>query len=195
MRASDVKAVAKTPRDWSTADWDAAVREVAAAHRAERGALLPILHELNETYGFVDQSAISVLADELNISRAEVHGVISFYHDFRTESPPVHTLRVCRAEACQSVGADDLVEHARTTLGVEIGGRTSDGRLGVEQVFCFGNCALGPAVEYDGTLHGRVDAARLDELVTETPTPETPTPETPTPETLTPGMPADGGAR
>jgi formate dehydrogenase subunit gamma len=130
------------------------VRSAVAAHRGDRGALLPILHDIQAEFGYVDKAAVPIIADELNLSRADVYGVLSFYHDFREQ--PVHgpVVRVCRAEACQANGAEALFEHAQQASGVT-----------VEQVFCFGNCALGPAVEVDGRLHGRVDAARFDALV------------------------------
>jgi formate dehydrogenase subunit gamma len=130
------------------------VREVVATHQGERGALLPILHDIQAEFGYVDKAVVPILAAEMNLSRADVYGVISFYHDFRDE--PVHgtVVRVCRAEACQANGAEAVFEHARRTPGVT-----------VEQVFCFGNCALGPAVEVDGRLVGRVDAAKLDTMV------------------------------
>lgn len=141
------------------------VRSAVAAHRADRGALLPILHDIQAEFGHVDPSVVPVLADELNLSRAEVHGVISFYHDFR-EVPAAGTLvRICRAEACKAAGADDLVEHAKARLNTEVGGTASDRSATLEQVFCFGNCALGPTVEINGRVSGRVDAARFDALM------------------------------
>lgn len=141
------------------------VRSAVAAHRADRGALLPILHDLQAEFGYVDPSAVPILADELNLSRAEVHGVISFYHDFR-EHPAAGTLvRICRAEACKAAGADDLVEHAKRTLNTEVGRTAPDRSATLEQVFCFGNCALGPTVEVNGRVSGRVDAQRFDALM------------------------------
>ncbi|HTX63680.1 MAG TPA: formate dehydrogenase subunit gamma, partial [Acidimicrobiales bacterium] len=130
-----------------------------------RGPLLEILHAIDDELGFVDERVIPILARELNLSRAEVHGVVTFYRDFRTEPPPAHTLRLCRAEACQSMGAERLVAHAEASLGTRVGGRTADGAIGLEQVFCLGNCALSPAALLDGRLVGRVDEARLDALV------------------------------
>jgi formate dehydrogenase subunit gamma len=130
------------------------VRSAVATHRGDRGALLPILHDIQAEFGYIDKAAVPIIADELNLSRADVYGVISFYHDFREE--PVHgtLVRICRAEACQANGAEELFDHAKQASGVT-----------VEQVFCFGNCALGPAAEVGGRLVGRVDAARLDALV------------------------------
>lgn len=141
------------------------VRAAVAAHRSERGALLPILHDIQAEFGYVDPAVVPILAEELNLSRAEVYGVISFYHDFR-DSPAAGTLvRICRAEACRANGSEALVEHAERSLGTAVGGTSADRRVTLEQVFCFGNCALGPAVEVNGKLAGRVDGARLDALV------------------------------
>ncbi len=135
------------------------------AHRDDRGALLPILHDLQTRCGYVDERSIPIIANGLNQSRAEVYGVVSFYRDFRSSPTGAHTVRVCRAEACQSVGADALAEHARMRLGVEFGGTTADNEFTLDQVFCLGNCALGPSVMVDGRLHGRVSAEGFDRLV------------------------------
>ena len=139
----------------------ALVRDIVATHRGQRGALLPILHAVQEALGHVPADAIPVLADELNLSRADVHGVVSFYHDFRPEPAGRTTVRVCRAEACQAVGAERLVAHLKERYGVSLGETSRDGSLTAEQVFCLGNCALGPAAQVDGRLHGRLDEARL----------------------------------
>ena len=146
---------------------EAVVREIAASHRAQRGALLPILHAVQEALGCVPPEAIPVLADELNLSRADVHGVITFYHDFRSRPAGRTTVRVCRAEACQAVGAAELVDHLRDRYGMSLGDTSPDGSLTVEQVFCLGNCALGPAAQVNGRLHGRVDEARLASIIDE----------------------------
>jgi formate dehydrogenase subunit gamma len=150
---------------------EALVREIAAAHRGQRGALLPILHAVQEALGWVPTDAIAVLADELNLSRADVHGVVTFYHDFRSRPAGRTTVRVCRAEACQAVGAGRLVAQLRDRHGISLGETSPNGSLTVEQVFCLGNCALGPAVQVNGRLHGRVDEVRLasilDEAVTQ----------------------------
>jgi formate dehydrogenase subunit gamma len=139
----------------------ALVPEIAASHRAQRGALLPILHAVQEALGHVPADAIPVLADELNLSRADVHGVVSFYHDFRSEPAGRTTVRVCRGEACQAVGAERLVAHVKERYGMSLGETSTDGSLTAEQVFCLGNCALGPAAQVDGRMHGRLDEARL----------------------------------
>ena len=141
------------------------VRALIEARRHERGPLLEILHSLNEAFGYVDDRAVPVVAQALGLSVAEVHGVLTFYRDFRREAPPEHVLRMCRAEACQSMGAERLVAHVAERLGTDVGGTTADGRIGLEQVFCLGNCALAPAATLSGRLHGRLDEARLDALV------------------------------
>lgn len=141
------------------------VRSLLDAHREDRGPLLPILHDLQSRCGYVDERSIPIIADGLNQSRAEVYGVVSFYRDFRSSPAGEHTVQVCRAEACQSVGADALAEHARARLGVEFGDTTPDDGFTLVQVFCLGNCALGPSVMVDGRLHGRVTAEGFDRLV------------------------------
>ncbi|MET0453878.1 MAG: formate dehydrogenase subunit gamma [Mycobacterium sp.] len=148
-----------------SADVAVLVRGIVADHRTHRGKLLPILHAVQEALGCVPAEAIPVLADELNLSRADVHGVVSFYHDFRAEPAGRATVRVCRAEACQSVGAGRLVTHLRDRHGVGLGETSRDGSLTVEQVFCLGNCALGPAAQVNGRLYGRLDEARLSALL------------------------------
>lgn len=141
------------------------VRSAVAAHRDVRGALLPILHDIQATFGYVDQAVVPILAEELNISRADVHGVISFYHDFR-KAPTVGThVRVCRAEACQAAGAEELVAHVKDRLHTDIGGTSPDRDATLDQVFCFGNCALGPTVEINGRISGRVTPQRFDALL------------------------------
>jgi formate dehydrogenase subunit gamma len=151
------------------ATWDPEVaRTLISERQALPGALLPILHALQERFGYVDPAAVPLIADALNLSRAEVHGVITFYHDFRSTPPGRHVVRICRAEACQSMGADALVAHAKRRLGVDFHGTTADGAVTLEQVFCLGNCALSPAVMVDEELHGRVDPAGFDRLVAET---------------------------
>jgi formate dehydrogenase subunit gamma len=129
------------------------------------GALLPILHALQEEFGYIDPEATQLIATALNLSRAEVHGVVSFYHDFRHAAPGRHVLRICRAESCQSMGCDALIEHVEKRAGVKLGETTPDGSLTVEQVFCLGNCALSPAVMLDGQPYGRVSLSVADFLI------------------------------
>lgn len=141
------------------------VRSAVAAHRDDRGALLPILHDIQAEFGYVDPAVVPILAEELNLSRADVHGVISFYHDFRKSAAAGTHVRICRAEACQAAGADELVEHAKTRLGTDIGDTSPDRAATLDQVFCFGNCALGPTVEINGRIAGRVTPQRFDALL------------------------------
>ncbi|GEL20072.1 formate dehydrogenase subunit gamma [Pseudonocardia asaccharolytica] len=143
------------------------VRAVASGLRDQRGALLPILHAVQAEFGHIDQADLPVLADVLNLSVAEVHGVVTFYSDFRNTSPGRVHLRICRAEACQAVGAEALAEHASAGLGVGFGETTADGAVTLDQVFCLGNCALGPTVQVGERLHGRVNPARLDAILAE----------------------------
>lgn len=141
------------------------VTDTVAALEGQRGALLPILHAIQETLGCVPREAVPVLAERLNLSRADVHGVVSFYHDFRAEPAGRTTVKICRAEACQAVGSSRLVDHVRDRYGMELGETRGDGALTVDQVFCLGNCALGPTVQVGARLHGRVDAAKLTDLI------------------------------
>ena len=143
----------------------ALVRDIVATHRGQRGSLLPILHAVQEALGCVPPEAIPVLADELNLSRADVHGVVTFYHDFRSAPGGRTTVRICRGEACQAVGAERLVSHLRDSCGMSLGETSLDGSLTVEQVFCLGNCALGPAVQVNDRLLGRVDEDRLSAIL------------------------------
>ncbi|MEP7370451.1 MAG: NAD(P)H-dependent oxidoreductase subunit E [Dermatophilaceae bacterium] len=141
--------------------------ETISAHAAQRGPLLPVLLALQETFGYVDPGAVPLVAKALNLSRAEVHGVLTFYADLRSTPPGKVRVQVCRGEACQSVGAHALARHATSSLGVDFGGTTADGSVTLDEVFCLGNCALGPTVTVNGLLHGRVQAAELDRLVHE----------------------------
>ncbi len=131
------------------------------------GALLPILHGIQAELGYVPAESVPVVAERLNLSRAEVHGVVSFYHYFRTTPPGRHTLYLCRAEACQSMHAQQLEAHAKNRLGVDYHGTTSDGAISLEPVYCLGNCALSPAMMVDGDVYGRVTPERFDAVVAE----------------------------
>jgi formate dehydrogenase subunit gamma len=131
------------------------IRSIALERKGLDGPLLPILHALQDRFGFVDPRAIPVIADVLNLSRAEVQGVVSFYHDFRAAPAGRHVLKICRAEACQSMGSDALVDALERAFGVKMGETTPDGRVTLESVYCLGNCALSPAALVDGTLKGR----------------------------------------
>lgn len=149
------------------ADPSDAVQRILAQFKGRPGPLLEVLHALQAELGYVPPEAVGPIADGLNLSHAEVHGVLSFYHHFRTRPPGKHVLQVCRAEACQSMGAEALAEHACSRLGVAFHEDTPDGRFSLEPVYCLGNCACSPAVMLDGRLHGRVTAQRLDELIAE----------------------------
>ncbi len=152
----------------STTAWsETRARAIIADHHDERGPLLPVLHALQDEFGCIDRSAIGVVADALNLSRAEVHGVVTYYKDFRSEPAGRTVVKVCRAEACQAVGGRALAQHARARLGVDFGATTRDGRVTLDQVFCLGNCALGPSVMVGRRLHGRVSPAAFDALVAE----------------------------
>jgi formate dehydrogenase subunit gamma len=148
-----------------TQDLSAQVAEIIAAHAHREGPLLPILHDIQHAFGHVPQSALPQVAKALNLSKAEVHGVMSFYHDFREEKAGAHVVKLCRAEACQAVGADRVAAHAQKALGVDWHGTTTDGKVTLEPVFCLGLCACGPAAMVDGKLVGRVDEARVDALL------------------------------
>jgi formate dehydrogenase subunit gamma len=150
----------------SYAHWDAARADAIIAEAAPLpGALLPMLHDLQAAFGCVPDEAVPRIALALNLSRAEVFGVISFYHDFRRAPPGRHVLKLCRAEACQAVGGAALAERTLARLGVEWHGTTPDGAVTVEPVFCLGLCACGPAALVDEAPLGRLDAARMDALM------------------------------
>lgn len=143
----------------------ARVGEILTAHKGMEGALLPILHAIQHEFGYVPQAALPVIAQDLNLSKAEVHGVMSFYHDFRENPAGQHVLKLCRAEACKSVGADRVADHAQKTLGIEWHETTKDGKVTLEPVFCLGLCACAPAAMVDGKIIGRVDEAKLDGII------------------------------
>ena len=143
----------------------AAVLEVVAGLRDKPGALLPVLHGVQAALGYVPAGAVSLIAAELNLSRAEVHGVVTFYHWFRSEKPGKQVLQLCRAEACQALGAVALEQHVKQRLGVDFHGTTADGRYTLEPVYCLGNCACGPSLMLGQELHGRVSAESFDALV------------------------------
>ena len=141
------------------------IRRLAEARAAEAGALLPILHAIQDELGHVPAEAVEIVAKVLNLSRAEVHGVVTFYHFFRTDPPGKRTLYLCRAEACQSMGARALEKYALDKLGIGFHETTSDGRVSLEPIYCLGNCACSPAVMVDETVYGRVTPERLDEIL------------------------------
>jgi len=141
--------------------------EIIAEHANQEGATLVILHALQGAFGYVPQAAIPMVAQALNLSRAEVHGVFTFYHDFRHKPAGRHVLKLCRAEACQAVGGDALAARAEAKLGVSLGNTTPDDRVTLEPIYCLGLCATAPSAMLDGRLIGRLDQRRLDALVAE----------------------------
>jgi formate dehydrogenase subunit gamma len=143
------------------------VRRIVADMKDRPGPLIEVLHAVQAALGYVPADAVPIVAEALNLSRAEVHGVVTFYHFFRETPPGKHTVHICRAEACQSMGANGLVAHAKKRLGVDFHETTPDGAFSLEQVFCLGNCALSPAAMIDGQLYGRVTPERFDQLVAE----------------------------
>lgn len=141
--------------------------EIIAANKHHAGPTLIILRALQDTFGYVPEPAIPMIAEALNLSRAEVHGVVTFYHDFRREPAGRHVLKLCCAEACQAAGGDALAARAESRLGIPLGETTPDGRLTLEPVYCLGLCATAPSAMLDGRVVGRLDADRLDALVAE----------------------------
>src|SRR5215831_2685357 len=146
--------------------WDSdRARVVIAEHQNQEGPLLPILHALQQEFGYIDREAEPIIADALNISRAEVHGVVTFYHDFREKPAGRHVLKLCRAEACQAAGGDALAVRAESRLGVTLGNTTADGRVSLEPVYCLGLCSVSPSAMLDGKIVGRLDEKKLDKLI------------------------------
>lgn len=140
------------------------IAEILEAHRGLEGPLLPILHAIQAAFGFVPDTAVPQIAAALTLSKAEVHGVISFYHDFRSAPAGRHVLKLCRAEACQTMGADAVAGRIKAALGIGWHETTPDGRVTLEPVFCLGLCACGPAAMVDGRLVGRVDESVCAEV-------------------------------
>ncbi|GBQ41672.1 formate dehydrogenase subunit gamma [Acidocella aminolytica] len=142
-------------------------QEIIARHKAQEGPMLPILHELQDRFGSIGEEAIRLVAQSLNITRAEVYGVVSFYHDFRQAPAGRHVLKICRAEACQSMGGEDYAAALLHSLGLEWGQTTKDGRLTIEPVYCLGLCACAPNAMLDGQPRARLDATTLQALAGE----------------------------
>ncbi len=140
-------------------------RREIAPFSDEPGGLLPALHALYARFGAIDARAVSLLAEIFNLSRSEVHGVASFYHDFRSEPSGDHTIRVCQAEACQSMGSRALTDQIRQLLGVDFHQTTADGKFTLEPVYCLGNCACSPAMMIDQKVYGRLDRERLESVL------------------------------
>lgn len=153
-----------TTRNWNPD----VVSDILKVHVEREGALLPILHDIQKAFGFVPESAVPMVADALNLSRAEVHGALTFYHDFRHEPAGKHVLKFCRAEACQSAGGDALAARAEQELGVAIGKTTADRQVTLEPTYCLGLCAVAPSAMLNGRVVGRLDEKKLDALLAET---------------------------
>jgi formate dehydrogenase subunit gamma len=150
------------------APWDnESARAIIAGRQSIPGALLPILHALQEEFGYIDREAEPLIADILNLSRAEVHGVVTFYHDFRRQPAGRHVLKLCRAEACQARGGDALAARAAARLGIAFGATTADGSVTLEPVYCLGLCSVSPSAMLDGKIVGRLDEKKLDALLAE----------------------------
>ena len=143
------------------------LQELIDALKHKPGALLPILHAIQDRCGYVPHEAVPLIADSLQLTRAEVHGVISFYHHFRTTPPGRHVLQVCRAEACQARGARELEQHVKQTLGGDYHQTTADQEISLEPVYCLGICTCGPSVRIGDRIIGRVTPERFDQLVAE----------------------------
>ncbi|WP_417531442.1 formate dehydrogenase subunit gamma [Marinobacter lipolyticus] len=141
------------------------VRQIIADLKHKPGALMPILHAIQGELGYVPNDTVPTIAEGLNITRADVHGVISFYHDFRATAPGRHTIHICRAEACQARGCRTLERHAQQALGVDYHQTTQDGDITLEAAYCLGNCATGPSIRIGDDIHGRVTPARFDALI------------------------------
>lgn len=148
---------------------DAAARAAAVidSMKSMEGPLLPILHGIQEEFGYVPQDTLPLIASALNLSRAEVHGVMTFYHDYRDHPAGRHVLKLCRAEACQSMGGDRLADRVKELLGIDFHQTTLDGSVTLEPVYCLGLCACSPAAMLDGELHGRLSDESLGELILE----------------------------
>lgn len=151
-----------------TTSWSAErAEEIIARHQAMKGPMLPILHALQEAFGFINEDAMRLVAQRLNVTRAEVYGVVSFYHDFRQAPAGRHVLKICRAEACQSMGGEAHASALLQSLGLGWGETTPDGRLTVEPVYCLGLCACAPNAMLDGEPRARLDAQALQSLAGE----------------------------
>jgi formate dehydrogenase subunit gamma len=148
-------------------DIGASVDTLIAQHQHRPGALLPLLHAIQDTIGYVPESIYPKISKALSLSVAEVHGVVTFYHHFRTHEAGRHVMQICRAESCQAMGSEALEAHAKKCLNVDYHQTTADGSITLEPVYCLGNCALSPSVMVDGEIYGRVSSAALDALIAE----------------------------
>jgi formate dehydrogenase subunit gamma len=143
------------------------IQTIIAELKDKQGALLPILHGIQDALGYIPPDSVPDIAKALNLSRAEVHGVISFYHYFRDTPPGKHTIHLCRAESCQAMGSEALEAHVKTKLGIDYHETTADGQFSLEPVYCLGNCACSPAMQIDKEIYGRVSAESFDTAITD----------------------------
>jgi formate dehydrogenase subunit gamma len=148
-------------------DLQTKIDELITQHQNMPGALLPLLHAIQDNVGYIPESSYTSIAKALSLSVAEVHGVVTFYHHFRTHKPGRHILQICRAESCQSMGSATLEAHAKKCLNIDYHQTTSDQSITLEPVYCLGNCALSPAVMLDEEVYGRMTPADLDALISE----------------------------
>jgi formate dehydrogenase subunit gamma len=149
-------------------DWDSKdIESLIEGLKHKPGALLPILHAIQDQIGYVPPESVPTIAQALNLSRAEVHGVITFYHYFRQTPPGRKTIHLCRAESCQAMGSDALEAHAKSVLGIDYHENTADGEFSLEPVYCLGNCACSPAIMIDKDVFGRVSPERFDAILEE----------------------------
>ncbi|WP_347257364.1 formate dehydrogenase subunit gamma [Methylocaldum sp.] len=147
-------------------EWDREhVQEIIRCDKDKPGALLPILHGIQDALGYVPPDSVPLIAGELNLSRAEVHGVISFYHYFRSTPPGKRTIYLCRAESCQAMGSEALETHAKQRLNIDYHETTGDGAFSLEPVYCLGNCACSPSIMIDKDVYGRVTSETFDEII------------------------------
>lgn len=143
----------------------ATIQEITDALKDKPGALLPILHSVQDTLGYIPPESVPQIASALSLSRAEVHGVISFYHYFRDTPPGKHTIHLCRAESCQAMGGKQLETHVKAKLGIDFHETTPDGQFSLEPVYCLGNCACSPAMQVDEEIYGRVSEKAFDATI------------------------------
>ena len=141
------------------------IRSILTNYAPGQGNLLPALHAIQDAVGYISSQTVAELAAAFNLTRAEVHGVVTFYHYFRTSPPARHAVQICRAESCQSMGAEQLLEHAKRSLGCELHGRSADNSFSLEPVYCLGQCAVSPAIMIDEAVHAKVTPARFDKLI------------------------------
>lgn len=165
-KQSDETVAMRHPGTATTEDWSPElIQQIIDAHKDKPGAMLPILHAIQDRIGYIPEAAVPIIAESMRQTRAEVHGIISFYHHFRTHPVGSHVVHVCRAEACQAVGGRQLEAHIRQTLGTDYHQTSRDNEFTLEPVYCLGNCACGPNIRIDDDIHGRVTADKFDRLV------------------------------